>query len=86
MGKTDDVAVVVCSSHGNYDCAADGRVIYEYLDPHGDHQPGQRVRFEWPDDVIDAVDILACVEYHADGTIVPADEDFLRDRYSTEGD
>lgn len=78
--------VVVGSSHGEYLCDRDGNVIAEKLYSGGDHQPGSRIRFEWPEGVTNGVDILACVEYHADGTVVPRDEDYMRDIYYGRGD
>jgi len=79
--EPSDDYVIVGSSHGEYQCDLDGNVISEKLNPNGDHRPGERLRFEWPEDVTQGVCILACIEHHADGTVVPRDEDYMRDVY-----
>lgn len=77
--------VIVSSSHGEYLCDTEGNVLDEIIYQGGDHRPGQRLRFEWPGDVTQGVDILACIEHHADGTVVPRDDDFMQEIYYGRG-
>jgi len=79
MRKPEPDEVMVYSSNGEYLCGPFGLVRDFFLYGGSDHEPGSRVRFDWPEGTTDAIDILACGEHLADGSFIPPDEDYLRD-------